>query len=259
MDLKSVGFIGGGRITRILLRAFENAGIRFSIVSVYDNNETVLTALKSDFKGIRISGNDCTEAASSDMVFLAVHPPVLIEVLQMIRTHIKKTSLVVSLAPKITLEKISGVLPGIDNIARMNPNAGTYINKGYNPVCFSQSTTKIMMTDLINIFKEVGKVPVVEESTIEGFAVISAMGHTYFWFQLQELKELALTFGLTEAEAHDSIKVMMEGTVGTLFDSGLSYPEVVNLVPVKPMADVEKTVKDFYNNYLTAIFQKIRP
>jgi hypothetical protein len=32
------------------------------------------------------------------------------------------------------------------------------------------------------------------------------MGHTYFWFQWQKLKELALSFGLSEKEAKDAIR-----------------------------------------------------
>lgn len=259
METKSIGFIGGGRITRILLKAFENAGIRFSRISVYDVSESVLSSLKSDFREIQVSDKEFAEPSSADVVFLAVHPPVMMEILNMVKDHIKKTSLVVSLAPKITIEKMAGVLTGIDNIARMNPNAGTYVNRGYNPVCFGKATIKEKKDELLGIFSKLGKVPVVEESTIEGYAMISAMGHTYFWFQLQMLRELAVSFGLSEAEAIDSIKGMMDGTVGTLFDSGLPYEDVVNLVPVKPMGEAESAVKGFYNNYLTTIFQKIKP
>ena len=259
MKAKSIGFIGGGRITRILLKAFENSDIRFSKISVYDVNESVLSSLKSDFREIHTSAMEFAEASGADIVFLAVHPPVMMDILNMVNDHVKRTSLVVSLAPKVTIEKMAGVLQGMKNIARMNPNAGTYINKGYNPVCFSKTTSMELKDELVSIFKRLGHVPVVEENTIEGYAMISAMGHTYFWFQLQQLRELAVTFGLTDPEARDSIKVMMEGTVGTLFDSGLSYEEVINLVPVKPMGEAESAVKDFYNNYLTTVYQKIKP
>ena len=85
------------------------------------------------------------------------------------------------------------------------------------------------------------------------------MGHTYFFFQLQKLKELAISFGMEEEKAQKALSNMLWGTTETLFRSGLSYTEVADLVPVKPMADVEDVIKGYYDQYLTAIFQKIKP
>jgi len=179
--------------------------------------------------------------------------------LQTFKNSIKKNALIVSLAPKITIEKLQAALSQTHNIARMNPNAGTYVNKGYNPVCFSDAVDKTVMNEFISLFEKIGKVPVVPENHIEAYAVISAMGHTYFWFQLQQLKELALTFGLSEKEAQETISAMLWGTTETLFNSGLPYEEVTNLVPVKPLAEYEDTIKEFYKTSLNGIFQKIKP
>ncbi|HNW57775.1 MAG TPA: hypothetical protein PKM69_08370, partial [Bacteroidales bacterium] len=94
---------------------------------------------------------------------------------------------------------------------------------------------------------------------IEAYATISAMGHTYFWYQLQELKELAISYGLSETEANETITAMLWGTTETLFNSGLKYNEVVDLVPVKPMAEHENTIREYYKTCLNAIYQKIKP
>ncbi len=50
--MKTVGFIGSGRITRILLNGFKNAHLSFGKITVSETNETVLDALKADFPGI---------------------------------------------------------------------------------------------------------------------------------------------------------------------------------------------------------------
>jgi hypothetical protein len=39
--MKTSGFIGGGRITRILLNGFQNANVSFKKINVYETNETV--------------------------------------------------------------------------------------------------------------------------------------------------------------------------------------------------------------------------
>ena len=257
--MKTIGFIGGGRITRILLNGFKNAKVSFGKISVYETDEAVLKVLKSDFPQIETSDTDPSVAASSDWVFIALHPPVLMETLAKNKNSIRKDTLVVSLAPKITIEKIRTVIPEVKNIARMNPNAGTYVNKGYNPVCFASSADKNIVNEFLPIFEKLGQVPVAEESKIEAYATISAMGHTYFWYQLQELKELALSYGLSETEANETITAMLWGTTETLFNSGLKYNEVVDLVPVKPMAEHENTIREYYKTCLNAIYQKIKP
>jgi pyrroline-5-carboxylate reductase len=257
--MKTIGFIGGGRITRILLNGFKNAGISFETIYVHEINKTVSGALKADFPEIIISASDSAKAASSDWVFIALHPPVFMETLNVIKDNIRKDAMLISLAPKIIIDKIQSVIPDAPNIARMNPNAGTFVNKGYNPVCFARSTNKNIIKEYLRIFEKLGKIPVVPENQIEAYAMISAMGHTYFWYQLQELKELGLSYGLSESEANDSISAMLWGTTETLFNSGLCYDKVIDLVPVKPMAEHENTIKEYYNTCLNGLYQKIKP
>lgn len=257
--MKTLGFIGGGRITRILLNGFKNASVSFGKISVYETNETVLNALKADYPQIDTSGTDSSTAASADWVFVALHPPVLMETLNAIRNFVKKDALVISLAPKITVDKIKSVLTDVPNIARMNPNAATYVNKGYNPVFFARYADKKVVNEFLKTFEKLGKVPVVPENQIEAYAIVSAMGHTYFWYQLQQLKELGLSYGLSENEANETISSMLDGTTETLFNSGLNYEKVVDLVPVKPMAEHENTIKEYYRTCLNGLYQKIKP
>jgi pyrroline-5-carboxylate reductase len=256
--MKTIGFIGGGRVTRILLKAFANAGTELGGVSVYDPNPVVLENLKGSFQTIAISSNDLTAAAGADIVFLAVHPPVMMEALAAVNPHLKPSSLIVSLAPKFTIEKMGSILGNHTDIARINPSASSYINAGINPVTFSINMTPASRESLLNLMKPVGAMPEVDESKMEAYAMISAMGHTYFWFQLQKLKELAIEFGMSEPEAEEVISGMIGGTVKTMFHAGLTYPEVIDLIPVKPLAPVESMISGFYDEHLITLFNKIK-
>ena len=54
MKTKSIGFIGGGRITKILLQAFQNKTAKFSKVVVTDTNNEVATNLKKIYPYVQI-------------------------------------------------------------------------------------------------------------------------------------------------------------------------------------------------------------
>ncbi len=257
--MNTIGFIGGGRITRIFLHGFANQGMNLGGISVYDPDQLVLDQLKARFPAVSVSSKSLIDAAVADCLFLAVHPPVMMETLTAIKPLIRPSSTVVSLAPKFTIEKIRSVLTGHTDIARINPSASSYINQGINPITYSLTMNLRSRTDLQKLMVPLGCLPEVEEPKIEAYAVISAMGHTYFWFQIQKLKELAIQFGMAPDEAEETIAGMMDGTLKTLFNSGLDYAGVTDLVPVKPLGAVEETIKAHYDEYLIPIFNKIKP
>lgn len=259
MFSKTWGFIGGGRVTRIFLEGFKRSGNFPAKVIVSDCNTDVLENLKMSFPSIEIHHNDNKQPAKADLVFLALHPPVIGEFLKEIQNELNSKSVLISLAPKFTIAKLSEALNGFNRIVRMNPNAPSIINKGYNPVAFANSFSEKEKDSLLNLFKLLGECPVVDESKIEAYAIITAMGATYFWFQLQELKSLGESFGLESDEVECGIKYMINGAVNTLFGSGLSTEEVLNLIPVKPIAENEEQIKEIYRSKLIPIYNKIKP
>lgn len=50
---KTLGFIGGGRVTRIILGGFQRNGLDFHEVVVSDLDQGVLSRLREKFPGIR--------------------------------------------------------------------------------------------------------------------------------------------------------------------------------------------------------------
>ncbi len=256
--MKTIGFIGGGRITRIFLHAFENAGITFEKIIVYDVNQQLLEKLKTHYRNV-FTASEINQVANSEFLIIAIHPPAMMEVLNQIRDMVTTDSVVLSLAPKFNIEKIQGILKGINNLARMNPSASTIVNRGVNPVSFSSTFDPAKKSELLEMAKHLGYTPEINDNLIEAYAVITAMGHTYFNFQLPKLKELAVSFGIDEAEAGKAISIMLWDTTITLFSSGMTFQDVDDLVPVKPMKEVEETIKGYYDKFLGEIYQKIKP
>ena len=252
---KTIGFIGGGRITRIFLQAFQNKEFHPAKIAVFDISKEVLLALQQKFTAVRISSLD--EAASQDIVFIALHPPVIMDTLEHVKGNIKAGSCVISLAPKVTMEKISAKLNGHGNVARMIPNATSYINKGYNPVCFLKDFND--RENILEMLKLLGDTFIAEESKMEAYAIASAMLPTYFWFQWQEMHQIGAKMGLDESEARETVEKTLAAAIEILYHSGLNYEQVIDLIPVKPIAAYETQIKEILSNTLSALFEKIKP
>lgn len=254
---KKLGFVGGGRITKIFLTGFKKAGISIDNTIVSDKNNDVLNALKNEFPEIE-TVNDNKIAASQDIVFISLHPPVMGDVLNEIKSNLKSNTTVISLAPKIKMAQISEILGDFQNIVRMIPNAPSIVNEGYNPVVFSSKMDETYKKELIRIFQVLGDCPEVDESKLEAYALVTAIGPTYFWFQLDELQKLGKSFGLTEEELQKGIVNMINGATKTFFHSELTPEEVMDLIPVKPLENDEEDIRTAYQLKLKTVFDRLK-
>lgn len=252
---KSIGFIGGGRITRIILQAFQNKGFTPSRVVVSDSSPEVILKLTSQFPFV-VEGT-APEAAKQDILFIALHPPVIMDTLEKIRESISPDALVISLAPKITIDKISGKLNNHRNVARLIPNATSVINEGFNPITFSPGFRD--KEEILDLLKLLGDTFETEESKLEAYAIISAMLPTYFWFQWETCVKIGEEIGLTTEESRQAIARTLAKSVQTLFDSGMTCDQVIDLIPVKPIGDHEQEIRDIFTVNLINLFQKIKP
>jgi len=253
----SVGFIGGGRVTKILLQGFKNKDVKFEKVVVTDTNPEVQANLKKQFPDIVTA--DAKNAASQDIVFIALHPPMVMDTLEMIKNEVKAEATVISLAPKINLPKFSMKLGHVKNLARLIPNATSYINEGFNPVTFASGFDPKQKKIILELLKNLGKTFEVSEEKLESYAIMSAMLPTYFWFQWRELAEIGGKIGLTNEESKKSIYETIIASLDLMYKSGLSATEVIDLIPVKPIGEHEPQIVEIYKTKLLGLFEKIKP
>lgn len=256
MKTTPLAFIGGGRVTRIILQAFANKFRTFDKVLVYDTNPEVLEKLKKQFPSAQIATLE--EAASQNTLLIALHPPVIMDVLDKIAPLVDPDNTVISLAPKISIAKIQSKLK-CRNIARMIPNATSYINQGYNPISFAADFSKSDKIEILGMLSNLGENFEVPEEQLEAYALISAMLPTYFWFQWKEMISLGSQMGLTPHESSLALVKTLEGSINLMFKNNLNYDEVTDLIPVKPIGEDETTIREIYQKKLMGLYEKIKP
>jgi pyrroline-5-carboxylate reductase len=258
MDAMKVGIVGGGRVARILLGGWTRAGLDLSHVVVSDTDAQVLERLHAEHPAVTVTGKN-RQAAAQPSVLFALHPPAFPAALSEIAASLSPPAVLVSLAPKWTMHAIAAALGGFDRLARVIPNAPSIVNKGYNPVAFSSALPPASRTDVRSLIAPLGACPEVAEETLEAYAIVAAMGPTYLWHQFYQLIDLGVSFGLTAQEAERAVLAMVTGAVETMVASGMAPTGVMDLVPVKPLAPLEPTVREAYGTMLTALYAKLKP
>ena len=253
----AVGMVGGGRIARILLGGWARANVSPPSLVVSDTNLESLNRLKAEFPSVAVT-QDNREAATQSVVLFALHPPAFASVLPEIKENLAPDAVLISLAPVWTMSRICGALGGFNRLARVIPNAPSIVGQGFNPLSFSERLTEEDRARVLAFFAPLGACPEVAESTLEAYAIVAAMGPTYLWYQLYQLMDLGVEFGLTREAAAEAVAAMVDGTSATMAASGLTPDGVMDLIPVKPLAALEPSVKEAYVTTLAALHKKLK-
>lgn len=254
--MSTVGFVGGGRITRILVGGWIRTGSLPHAVLVSEPDDAAFAALQAATS--RVERVPFERAASADVVMIALHPPQIAASLAAMRSVLRPGALLVSLAPKITLAQLSSGA-GTARTARVIPNAPSLVGRGYNPTTFGPGVDPGARSALTALFGPLGAMPQVPEEYLEAFAILTAMGPTYFWPQLQALRDVGGRIGLPADSVDAGLTAMIEGTIATLLDGTLSPAAVMDLVPVKPLGEKEAGLVSMYHDVLPALHAKISP
>jgi len=253
----SIGFVGSGRIAHIMLGGWEKMGVALPAIYAYDQSVEAVDALRRSH--FEVKAATLAEASACKLVFGALHPPAMGEVLADIAPNLARDALFCSLAPVLRLPALQEKLGGFSRLARLNPNAPSIVGVGYNPVSFSIGLPQDARDSLLALLKPLGACPVVEDAMIETYAAISAMGPTYFWFQFDELRRMAESFGMSEPAACKAIAGMLHGAVDTMFSNNLSAERVMDLIPVRPMAADEPVICGILQERIGGIHARLHP
>lgn len=256
MLTNSISFIGGGRVTRIVLSAAWRAGFPFDQAVVTDIDRDALAKIEQLYPQVKTS-DDNRHAASSRIVLIAVPPQEVIGVAGELATAIDTETAVVSLAPKVSSAEIGQALNGHPRVARMIPNAPSLLGVGFSPFAFSPTFPESERAALVATLSFLGELPVVPEEQLEAWAVVTGMGPTYFWFQMIELERLAEEFGLDGDVARRGIEATVAGSARALFRSGLPAEDVLDLIPFHPLRKDEEQVRATYRMRLGELFSRL--
>lgn len=250
-------YIGAGRVTRIILEGLAKKKNLPERTMVTDSSNDALSIIAGLFPMVETKTDIDSSIAEADFIFIGIHPPVVAETIKGIAPFLNENNTLVSLAPKVNSAVISDLTGKKCPVIRMIPNAPSYVNQGYNPVWYSNQCSDTVKKKFADLMSPLGEMPEVPEENLEAYAVITAMGPTYLWFQMTELINQGVSFGLSFEESARAVFAMAAGAARTMQESGLSFSGVMDLVPTKPMKEHEEAILSLYSSTLPGFYQKL--
>src|SRR5207237_8708546 len=102
-------------------------------------------------------------AAQSDLIFLAAKRKDMAALVEGIATHIKRDSLVITLAAGVRTAFVEAVLAGRGRVVRIMPNLPCAVGEGATAFALGKTATEHDALTLAETFGAIGRVTMVEE------------------------------------------------------------------------------------------------
>jgi pyrroline-5-carboxylate reductase len=200
----TIGFIGGGNMAEALIKGILQAGIcRGEGISVSDVRQDRLVFLEEEYRIHPVGGN-AELAGRADVIVLSVKPQQMEAVLGEIAGHVRKGTLVISIAAGVRTEKILPKLPGAQ-VIRVMPNTPAMAGAGATGI-YSANADETSLLKTRQIFSAVGTAVVLEsEDLLDAVTAVSGSGPAYFFYLMENMVKAGLELGLPERTASELV------------------------------------------------------
>jgi pyrroline-5-carboxylate reductase len=196
--VKTTVFLGGGRITSVLVAGLRLAGYEPPIV-VHDRHSRKLQELKRQHRVI-VEGDLAKAIELADLLIVAVRPDSVRELLKEIREQQPPRRLTaVSLVAGIPLSRLQARLGLPVRWARAMPSPVCRSGQGLTGLTFGRGLSVSERATVRNLFSSVGAVMEIPENQFDAFTVTYSSSHGYH--ALAALVGAAVAVGLDRKTA----------------------------------------------------------
>lgn len=220
--MNKIGIIGVGNLGKSLARGLVKFGnYNTGDISLYRRSVNKLSDFRNE--GFNVADSISTLVNNSDIVFLAVLPQQVNEVLESIKGTLKKDQLIISLVTGIKISEISSRLENHEQVVRAMPN--TAIAIGESMTCLSFSSASLDKADYVKtLFNHLGKSVVIKEEQMTSATALCACGTAFFLRAIRAAMQ-----GGTEIDFHSDEALLMaaqtaKGAAMLLLENG-THPE----------------------------------
>lgn len=221
---KKIGFIGGGAMAEAIIGGIIGAGlVSAEQVRVYDVSQARLRVLAEEY-GVDSAGMD-ELTAWANVIFLAVKPQVIGEVLTSLSCKVKAGTIVISIAAGVTIARLEAQLPDLA-VVRVMPNTPVFVNAGMAALALGTHSDEAVGAFAKAIFDAVGRSIVVKESLMDAVTGLSGSGPAYGFVMIDALSDAGVRVGLTRQDAILLAAQTLYGAAKMVLETG-EHPAVL--------------------------------
>lgn len=218
--MNNIAFLGAGSMAEAMI-----AGIRArsadnqEVIWVLNrNNKERLTFLNNAYS-VQSEAAIETFAQKADILFLAVKPKDVFQALSSVRDHLRKDTLLISVAAGVSIDTLEMMTSSEMAVIRCMPNTSAAVGKSATALAHNKQVTKEQLQRAISLLETIGLVTIVSENQLDAVTGLSGSGPAYIYYLTEAMERAAKETGLREDEARELILQTIAGAAEMLKQS----------------------------------------
>ncbi len=228
---KKIGFIGlGNMATAIMGGLLGKQMVSPENVIGFDKLPQAVQKAKDYYKITAVS-NEAAVAEAADVLFLAVKPNVLQEVLAKISSAVRPETIVISIAAGKTIAFIEDGLGRKDvKLIRCMPNTPALVLEGCTGVCPNSMVSEEDLAGALELLRAFGTANVVPEKLMDVVVGVSGSSPAYVFMFIEAMADAAVAAGMPRAQAYQFSAQAVLGSAKLLLETGKHPGELKDMV-----------------------------
>lgn len=249
------GFIGCGKMAEAVIKGILKSGLLkiTDIIASVTSEDSVKKVNKK--LGIKVLTDNEEVVKSSEIIFLAVKPYLIKQVLDEVKNKLTDEKVIVSIAAGVKTTKIEDLI-GKKAVIRVMPNTPMLVGEGMCSVCKGEYATEKQFDYVIELLSKTGKILKTDEDKIDILTAISGCGPAFFYLIIDEIAKAGEKLGLDYKQALISAAQTAFGSAKMIMETGVLPDELIKKVATKG-GSTEVGLKFMSENNTAALFEKL--
>lgn len=226
-----LGFIGlGNMATAIIGGILQKDLVEAQNVIGWDKMDAAKENVKTKFN-MQVAGSNYEVAEQADVLFLAVKPIFLGDVISEIREAVRPETLIVSIAAGRDLKFLKDAFGRPEcKIIRCMPNTPALVLEGCTGVCAGDNVTEEEMGRVLELLRSFGVASVVPERLMDVVVGVSGSSPAYVFMFIEAMADEAVAEGMPRSQAYEFAAQSVLGSARMVLETGKHPGELKDMV-----------------------------
>ncbi len=225
-----IGFIGLGNMATAIIGGILKKGlVEAQDICGADKASVMCDKAKESF-GIEIEAGNPQVAAKADVLFLAVKPIFLPEVLEEISDSLRENTVIISIVAGKTIAFIENYIGSNKKIVRCMPNTPALVGEGCTGVCANENVTKEELAKALELLGSFGIAQQVPERLMDAVVGVSGSSPAYVFMFIEAMADAAVLAGMPRQQAYEFAAQSVLGSAKMVLETGMHPAQLKDMV-----------------------------
>jgi pyrroline-5-carboxylate reductase len=225
-----VGFLGAGKMATALAKGFIRAGlVNAQSVFASDPVETSRTQFTND-TGAKAGSSNLDVVKSATVVFLAVKPNHVQEVLAEVEPIFRERHLLISIAAGVPIARMEAALGADARVVRVMPNTPALVGESASAFALGKAARDEDAALVQKLLSSIGVAYEVKEPLLDAVTGLSGSGPAYAFVLIEALSDGGVAAGLPRDVATKLAAQTLLGSAKMVLETGLHTGTLKDMV-----------------------------